>query len=70
MVVLVGLDQFDAVSFCVATRRGTVMDVHISGNSRKWSNVVCWCARMPFTAAYYRGTSGSRVSISSGIVRI
>lgn len=70
VVVLIRLDEFDTVRLCVTSVSSSMVNVHVTRNSRKWSDVMRRCSRMPFTAAYDWRTSGCRVGSRTSVVRV
>lgn len=51
VVVLVRLNELDAVRLCVTSGSSSMVNVHVTRNSWKWSDMMRRCSRMPFTAA-------------------
>lgn len=51
VVVLVRLNELDAVRLCVTSGSSSVVNIHVTRNSWKWSDMMHRCSRMPFTAA-------------------
>lgn len=70
VVVLIRLDEFDTVRLCVTSVSSSMVNVHVTRNSRKWSYMMRRCSRMPFTAANNRRTSGCRMGSRTSVVRV
>lgn len=70
VVVLVRLNELDAVRLCVTSGSSSMVNVHVTRNSWKWSDMMRRCSRMPFTAADDWRTSGCRVRSRTSVVRI